>query len=913
MAQLLSNFGKQGVKFGLLTRKVDIEDTSHLSKFFSIAEFTPVFTAGRNPVAFNGSALLKPGSEIQVECIDSDGNSLYIEQAKAAEAQFSDVAKFIVSIHVYDETYNGSGKLVFVGTTKKGESVRWIANITIDKTLPNSSKVRFYTSPSLEVRPLLYPVVDEDLATDVFPPPVYRTPVATANVTSFVISVTVTNGGSGYITPPTVSFSSGGARATANIDISTGRVTSITVTNGGSNYKTTPTVGIYGGGGIEATAKVLLSSKVSSIAVTDRGAGYTDTPPTVTIIGVGTGARATATLNDQGGVQSVTVDNGGNGYSTAPGVTFTSPQKASAPDLNVNIPFNSSFYAFAVEPVKDTNRASIDRKRVTVDYRLVATGLSDTDKKPSLNPTGSFNSQMEGKSITLNISKIQDPFSYQEQSVSLSETFTIKKVIDSQTIILSDAFYRQIGKDFYITNIVQGICQSSYNFIKYNTNAESNLVYQPSPNVTPLLVKQSYAEVVYRNMKTFSGFVARHKLYAKSLFYPGDFQLISDEPVGAVELLTDQITLNKAYDQIGKLYHQTHIDRYWFTSSNDISLEAKSTPINSMRIAGTTDGSEYVIVKVDTIAGNNDNIYYPYNATEYNRQSGSSYNSNFISLKKDALYSLSANVIIEKDSNATADLSFYFTSSTAAIRTEKTFVPNKGLKLGSISTSDNVSTKYFKETQILNFTPTADYYGTLVLIPKNCNVTVSDVSLKVYGDYGFSPDILFINIPFPINIKNEAFELRTELFDINSNQIFSNLRSNQTFDLNGESLNGDKVGGLTTVIGVSGGNNSYVIYADGDLEVKNNIYVPNMDPCDLTPHRFVGWHVPTGDDLVEGGKLCYTIVSELIIDDGDYISLTTVEGDVETTAKSLAIKYDGINSIGRRIYVTPDGVKTYWP
>ena len=35
---------------------------------------------------------------------------------------------------------------------------------------------------------------------------------------------------------------------------------------------------------------------------------------------------------------------------------------------------------------------------------------------------------------------------------------------------------------------------------------------------------------------------------------------------------------------------------------------------------------------------------------------------------------------------------------------------------------------------------------------------ISELSMKPYGDFGFSPDTLITRILFPINISNEAFE-----------------------------------------------------------------------------------------------------------------------------------------------------------
>lgn len=69
--------------------------------------------------------------------------------------------------------------------------------------------------------------------------------LATATVTDGVVtSITVTNGGSGYLAPPRIVIvgNGSGAAATATIN-GTGVVTGITVTNGGSGYWPLPNVG----------------------------------------------------------------------------------------------------------------------------------------------------------------------------------------------------------------------------------------------------------------------------------------------------------------------------------------------------------------------------------------------------------------------------------------------------------------------------------------------------------------------------------------------------------------------------------------------------------------------------------------------------------------------------------------------
>jgi len=70
-------------------------------------------------------------------------------------------------------------------------------------------------------------------------------PVASASATvsgGAVTSIALVNGGSGYTSPPTITFNGPGSGATATATISGGSVTSISVTNGGSGYTYSPSV-----------------------------------------------------------------------------------------------------------------------------------------------------------------------------------------------------------------------------------------------------------------------------------------------------------------------------------------------------------------------------------------------------------------------------------------------------------------------------------------------------------------------------------------------------------------------------------------------------------------------------------------------------------------------------------------------
>jgi hypothetical protein len=85
-------------------------------------------------------------------------------------------------------------------------------------------------------------------------------PRVSAGAVGTVIYVQVTNGGTGYTTPPTVTFTpvgmdpGTGAQAVANV--SGGKVTSIVIVNPGSGYLVAPTVS-FSAGGAAATAVIL--------------------------------------------------------------------------------------------------------------------------------------------------------------------------------------------------------------------------------------------------------------------------------------------------------------------------------------------------------------------------------------------------------------------------------------------------------------------------------------------------------------------------------------------------------------------------------------------------------------------------------------------------------------------------------
>ena len=877
--QLLSNFGKQGatsftttgIAQGLDQIKVDIEDTAHLSKYFKVVEFDPVFTAGKNSISFNGSDLLKDGSEIKVEVLDGDGNSLYLA-APPPKSSFVDIANFTVAIHVYKETVSGAGKVFLVGTTVKGEVVRWSANITINTSYQNVSRVRFLSSipgsngPYMEARPLLYPVIQ--------------------NTTGSTLTTDVTVSGSFYL----------------RVENSNGYYSP-----GNPNY----------GAVLPSNAAIVIWSAVA-----------------------GDPNNRVDSFNSQMEGQPITLHYDYANVKIQDNPTIYQYRHADV-DAIINKVRSTTEIEVSTIPLGPIAQISSSGGQFTSSYAQVTylrqlttvpcTSVWIHDTLPgymeTLVNTDLFTASMVGESVTMTYTSLtlNSPYPPFNPAVKTSlnhwpvtaSNYTIQTVTGSRIIHTAPFTYslrRNTGFGYtdvhYTASQVTGsitVLSSSNPYQQYVTAAGSSS-----------LMKKSYVDIVYRNLDTFSGYVARHKLYARSNIYPGNFELIDDTVLGPSELLVDPITANKNFSTLGVFANQDHINSYWFASSASLNLIYSDKPrLNTMIVRATpdysaADGNSYVIVKAGAIGVINDANYYPYDAAEFSEFSGVGYTSNFIFVEKNVLFVLSANMIVNKDPEDSAKVMFFLTSSSDGITGEKNYTPPYGLKLGEVVVNEKVKSRIFGEPQQLFFTPLNDYYGTLVIVPVNCEVQFSNMSLKNYGDYGYSPGACVVQIPFPINIANEKWTLKAELFDANYNLIYTLAPIVQSFDPAGASLFG------SNTLGSSGGS-SGIPSTLTTLTLTGQLYMPNMGQCNV-PHRFMGYNIPQHSPPLSGeGSVCYTQVSDISliptnnsVTTKDYINVVTEEGTGQHTGRSIALRYSGSSPsvFGRRVYVDPAGVKT---
>ena len=129
-----------------------------------------------------------------------------------------------------------------------------------------------------------------------------------------VISVTVVNGGIGYTTPPTITFTGGGgSNAAATCTVLNGAIQTVTVTVNGTSYTSAPAV-------------AAATDRVTGITITSYGQNYYNSANVNVVFSGGGGsvqATATATINSTNGVGTIALSTYGSGYTSAPTITIT--------------------------------------------------------------------------------------------------------------------------------------------------------------------------------------------------------------------------------------------------------------------------------------------------------------------------------------------------------------------------------------------------------------------------------------------------------------------------------------------------------------------------------------------------------------------------------------------------------------
>jgi len=447
-----------------------------------------------------------------------------------------------------------------------------------------------------------------------------------------------------------------------------------------------------------------------------------------------------------------------------------------------------NFKSTAINPPKDFDIGGNFNKN-NVDYRIIDTSAN-------------FDSAVTHFPITLNVSEIKPFGSTIPMAVSDLDSINIDSVLNKTTVLLESPY---VYKNNKVSEITAGTYTCSFNYIEYKDSFFNSASY--ATVVTDFAggtKKQqfSYGVIDYYNLGTFSGYITRHKLYKKSLSVAGDFQLILDESFSNCEFLRDISTPNKSFENMGTFFTQSHINNFWFTSSNSFGLYYdNSIFLNAMKISGSNVSDGYIIAKANTTWANRNASYIPYNKQEVDVFTSSSFDSNFLHFYPNNKYTLSfKGAILEKSISDVAMLNFYITSSSPHIQNETGYDINKGLLIGNLAFSSSAVSKIYDTIQSFDFSFLNDTYGALVIYGSGFTSSIlSNVSISPQNKTGFSNYIYTTKVLFEARQPKDIFEIKSELYDTNGNLAYNNLNTVQYFDPNGVTLPVNFTGVGTTI------------------------------------------------------------------------------------------------------------------
>ena len=158
-----------------------VTDTNPLSEYFRITEFKDTFTGGKNGFLIEGSKDLLESTEIKIQILDVEGNSVYWEPGNGVPEYYEGLSK-VVSVYVYEDTPIGIGSITILGelktyTNELGDTVdipdewkgiynvKWNRSFQINRLLSNEDKVRFYRRPQVNITEIVKPIFNNVVTT----------------------------------------------------------------------------------------------------------------------------------------------------------------------------------------------------------------------------------------------------------------------------------------------------------------------------------------------------------------------------------------------------------------------------------------------------------------------------------------------------------------------------------------------------------------------------------------------------------------------------------------------------------------------------------------------------------------------------------------------------------------------------
>lgn len=158
-----------------------IKDTDPNSLYFKVTNLPDTLSGGKNAFLIQGSPQLVADTLVKIEIKDSFGNPIYTEPAAGIPEYYEGTSK-VVAVHIYPSTGFGPATITILGELshfldgelsvpipsgwKDKYNVKWQKTININPFLQNTTPIRFYRRPKIDITEAVLPIYNRNVITN---------------------------------------------------------------------------------------------------------------------------------------------------------------------------------------------------------------------------------------------------------------------------------------------------------------------------------------------------------------------------------------------------------------------------------------------------------------------------------------------------------------------------------------------------------------------------------------------------------------------------------------------------------------------------------------------------------------------------------------------------------------------------
>ena len=527
---------------GLADVDVLFEEEGLNSNFFNITEFPTPLQGGKNSFLIAGSAKLLDFTELKIDIIDSEGNSVYHEPVR----DYLEGNMRRISVEVYDTNAPGSGYLYIVGEAhpERNEvppvwqgvyNVRYVRPISINTTQVNTQPIFFYKQPRIRGREITKAFIEE-------------LPASASYQLSGSVTITATDPGS----ETTYTADEVDEETEHNPSVSTAG--SDQIGNFIKTYKNKR----------ENKRSVGAQPTVLALGSIQRRASPETPSHTITINNLESSPE-----NDDSKATSAFV--GGK-------ITIQSPKVDES-----TFPIGGNPFIRTAEVYSSNIQEFVNSTTIIPEEPFT---LSVLPTQTNQSASGYFDPDFDSYSVWANVTpggRVLDTFlpanasPAQPNSEHTDETGGVwiwSTITDPSRIPREEDAGGNATIDYYGWTASGSLDEdqlqnatTKYNVSMLpNSNVTMSILPTPGKSLTGIYLR-SYVDFSCVNMRTFSGDIFRMKVYGKIRGALTDFEILYDSPIESPQVLIDPYSVD-GFTNVGYFYSQSIVDSYWASSSN---------------------------------------------------------------------------------------------------------------------------------------------------------------------------------------------------------------------------------------------------------------------------------------------------------------------------------------------------------